>query len=254
MLEPDQDPWDPDAEDRWVSLLERHPEAFDSIDVLDDLACALELHPEGPALLAVGELQRVLVERAVRILRRAIDDQPVTADSGEPDSVTLPWIDGVNRAALRCLHTAHLLAFDRGELAAAREHAELLLRLNPDDNHGVRAEFMNQLLRDGDNEAALDLAARFADDTLAEIPYGRVLALVRLGREREAAAAAREAVERLPEVRRYLLRDRAKQPKVADYGITIGGKDQAWFYREQMRDLWLATPAALALIKRGSAA
>lgn len=200
-------------------------------------------------LQAVGGLQQPLVERAVRILRRALEEK---SNNPMPGTGTLPWLDTANRPALRCLYIAHALAAERGDLAGAREHAELLLELNPGDNHGVRAGLMNLLLAAGDDEVALALAARFPDDMLAEIPYGRVLALVRLGREREATVAARDAVDALPEVRRYLMRERAKRPKISEFGVSIGGKDQAWIYREEMRDVWLECPEALALVKRAA--
>jgi tetratricopeptide (TPR) repeat protein len=249
----DQDLWDSAVEDRWMSFLERHPEAFDSIDILDDLACAVELHPASHVLHAVGGLQQPLVERAVRILRRAVDDKfKDSAKNSVPDTVTLPWLDTANRPALRCLYTAHALAAERGDLAHAREYAVLLLRLNPGDNHGVRAGLMNLLLRAGDDEAALALAASFPDDMLAEIPYGKVLALARLGRQREATAAARDAAAALPEVRRYLMRERAKRPRIDAFGVRVGGKDQAWFYREDMRDVWLKSPEALALVRKAT--
>jgi tetratricopeptide (TPR) repeat protein len=256
----DEDPWDPDIEDGWMRFLERHPEAFDSIDILDDLAGVVELHPAGDVLHAMGSLQQPLVERVVRILRQALARQqeqelaPATEATSDNRklAVRMPWPDVTNRPALRCLHRAHGLAMALGELDRARAHAELLLALNPGDNHGARTGLMNLLLRLDDDEAALDLAARFPDDRLAEIPYGRVLALVRLGREREARAAAREAVEMLPEVRRYLIRERAKQPKIEAYGFQVGGKDQAWLYRAEMRDVWLACPEALTLVRRAA--
>jgi hypothetical protein len=243
----DEDPWDPDIEDRWMSFLERHPEAFDSIDILDDLICAVDMHPAAGVLYTVGGLQQPLVERAVRILRRAVAEQIGSSAQG---TVTLPWLDTANRPALRCLHAAHAFAGQRGDPVRAREYAELLLQLNPGDNHGVRAELMNLLLRAGDDEAALALAARFPDDMLAETPYGKVLALVRLGRSHEAVAAAQIAAERLPEVRRFLLREKAGQPEIKEFGIRIGGKDQAWIYREDMRTVWLETPEALAVIRK----
>jgi hypothetical protein len=126
----------------------------------------------------------------------------------------------------------------------------MLLRLNPADNHGMRAILMNTLLHTGDNVAALSLASRFPDDIFPELPYGRVLAFVRMGRDREASEAAQQAVDAFPEVRRYLMRERAKQPKLSPFGITLGGKDQAWLYREDMRDAWLEEPSAMALLKK----
>jgi hypothetical protein len=109
---------------------------------------------------------------------------------------------------------------------------------------------MNLLLRMGDDEAALGLAARFGDDLFPELRYGKVLALVRLGRDREAAEAVLSAVNALPEVRRYLMRERAAQPPIDPMGVAFGGKDQAWLYRDAMRDLWLRHPAALALVRK----
>ena len=70
----------------------------------------------------------------------------------------------------------------------------------------------------------------------------RGLALVRLGGEGEAAEAVLRAVNALPEVRRYLMRERAAQPPLDPRWVTFGGKDQAWLYRDAMRDLWLRHP------------
>jgi hypothetical protein len=109
---------------------------------------------------------------------------------------------------------------------------------------------MNLLLRAGEDEAALALAARYEGDLFAELSYGRVLALSRLGWERDAAVAAAQAIEDLPEVAKFLTRERARQPKLSAHGVTIGGKDQAWIYRQEMRDVWLANPAAMALIEK----
>jgi hypothetical protein len=33
-------------------------------------------------------------------------------------------------------------------------------------------------------------------------------------------------------------------------GVQYGGDDQAWLYREAMRDLWLETPGAIDWLKR----
>lgn len=238
------DPWEPAIEDRWMAFLERHPEAFDSIDILDDLACAIELHPAIDMPGVVTSLQQPLVERAESILCHTLEA------TDAPRDPHLPWFGTDNRPALRCLFRAMVLAGEHGDSARERDSAERLLRLNPDDNHGVRAELMNWLLQSGDDQAALALAARYGDDLFAELRYGEVLALVRLGRQRDAAEAAQRAVDALPEVRRYLMRERAAQPRIDPHGVSIGGKDQAWLYREAMRDVWLRHPAALELVRK----
>jgi hypothetical protein len=220
------------------------PGSVRHIEILDDLASATELHPAGGMLGVNASLQQPLVERAERILRHALD----AADA--PETPRLPWLDPANRPVLRCLFRALMLATEHGDPVRVRERAERLLRLNPDDNHGVRAQLMNLLLRERDDAAALALAERYGDDMFPELLYGKVLALLRLGRDREAAEAAQHAVDALPEVRRYLMRERAAQPQIDPRGVTFGGKDQAWLYRETMRDLWLRHPTGLALVRK----
>jgi len=33
-------------------------------------------------------------------------------------------------------------------------------------------------------------------------------------------------------------------------GVTFGGDDQAWIYRDEMRGVWLKTPGAIDWLKR----
>ena len=237
-------PWDPDDEDVWMDFLDRHPEAFDSVDVLDDLATAVELHPMSDSMSIQDEMQLPLVERGVRILRQAV------GEAVPPGDRPLRWVDAGNRPGLRCLTRAQFLAMERGDLEQARTHAELLLALNPGDNHGMRTSLMNIYLRAGQDEAAVELASRYEDDMFAELPYGRVLALVRMGRMDAASEAARLAVNRLPEVRRYLMRERAREPRMDPRGVALGSKEQAWIYRDEMHDVWVGEPEAMALIRR----
>ena len=237
-------PWDPDAEDAWMGFLDRHSEAFDIVDVLDDLATAAELHPMGDSMYFREAMQAPLVERGARILRQAV------GEAGPPGDGRLQWADARNRPGLRCLARAQSLAMERGDVERARAHAELLLALNPNDNHGMRTSLMNIYLRTGQDEAAVAVASRYEDDMFAELPYGRVLALVRMGRRDAASEAARRAVNALPEVRRYLIRERARQPRIDPYRVALGSKEQAWIYRDEMREVWLGEPEAMALIRR----
>ena len=237
-------PWDLSAEDVWMGFLERHSKAFDSVDVLDDLATAVELHPMSDSFNLQEAMQAPLVERGARIVRQAV------VEAGTPGDRCLQWADARNRPGLRCLARAQALAMERGDNERARAHAELLLALNPGDNHGMRTSLMNLYLRTGQDEAAVALASRFEDDMFAELPYGRVLALVRMGRRDEASEAARHAVNALPEVRRYLMRERARQPRIDPYSVAVGSKEQAWIYRDEMRDVWVGVPEAMALIRR----
>ncbi|NKN34578.1 SEC-C metal-binding domain-containing protein [Marichromatium bheemlicum] len=225
----------------WLDHLLGHPELADSLEVLDDLATALYAHPESTLPWMEHALLRPLLERAWTMINNA-------APADGP--YHLPWSITANRPALRLVFRRYLCLSAEGEQTAATTTLETLLRLNPQDNHGIRAELMNHYLRAGLDERALALAARFPDDLLADLAYGEVLALYRLGEQERARQALGRAMHRLPRIPHYLTRKRIKRPQLDPYGITPGGEDQAWLYREAMRDVWVAEPGVLAWLKR----
>jgi tetratricopeptide (TPR) repeat protein len=228
----------------WSDYLLAHPEAADSLDVLDDLATALYEHPESVLPWVAHALLRPILDRAWGILVQAL---PARA------ACQIPWSRARNRPALRLLFRRYLCQMEEGEPQGGAETLETLLRLNPSDNHGVRAELMNHYLRAGEDEKALALARRFPDDVLADLAYGEVLALYRLGEQDGARAALRTAARRLPRVPQYLTRKRIKRPRLSPLGMTPGGEDQAWLYREAMRDVWESEPGLLKWMKRVTA-
>ena len=228
-------------EEGWIRFLLEHPDAADSLDILDDLATALYLHPESSLPWVARALLVPVLERGRRIVEHSL----VSAQ----DRV-IPWTVQDNRPALRLLFRLYLFREEGRYETEAGRILETLLRLNPDDNHGVRAELMNHYLRRGEDEHALELATRFPEDPLADLAYGEVLALYRLGRRDRAARALSHAVGRLPRIPHYLTRKRVRQPPVSPAGVTPGGDDQAWLYREAMRDVWEAEPGVLAWLKK----
>ncbi len=237
-LAEDTDVWNEPA---WIDYLLNFPKVADSLEILDDLATALYVHPESALPWISHALLRPLLERAWLILQQVLP----------PDDVRcIPWSSAANRPALRLLFRRYLCQIQAGEQDGAMNTLETLLRLNPNDNHGARAELMNLYLRHGKDERALVLAHRFPNDLLADLVYGEVLALYRLGREDRARSVLNSAMRRLPRIPGYLTRKRIKQPRLNPLGITPGGDDQAWLYREEMRDVWAAEPGILDWLKR----
>ncbi|WP_295456674.1 hypothetical protein [uncultured Thiodictyon sp.] len=230
--------------DQWSDFLLAHPEAADSLDCLDDLATALYEHPESSLPWISHALLRPLVDRAWALVTGALPPQA---------AYYLPWARQHNRPLLRLLFRRYLCQLEEGQPQGAALTLETLLRLNPQDNHGVRAELMNHYLRSGEDQQALALVRRFPDDLLADLAYGEVLALYRLGEQERARTALGTAVHRLPRIPHYLTRKRIKRPRVNPVGVTPGGDDQAWMYREAMRDVWEAEPGILSWLKRVTA-
>ena len=217
------------AIDDWLPWLDANPQALDSLTILDDIVRLLVwLEPHTGA--EDNRWTMVLLARAAAMLTKG---WPKTKAG------TLPWLFEENRTALRLLW--QYIERIREDSNRAERFERLYLRLNPNDNHGIRAPMVNRLLADGRDADALAIAERYPDDMHAELPYGRVLALYRLGRLDEAAAALEDAKRDLPLVPDYLLRKRVETPEMNEFGVQLGGEDQAWLYREDMREVWMAT-------------
>lgn len=228
----------------WLGFLDRHPEAADSLDILDDLITAVYGHPDSALTWVRYTLLWPLVERARLILELA-----APADSPH----TLPWDLALNRPGLRLLFHRYLTQVEAGQDAAAFNSLRTLLRLNPWDQHGLRADLMNHYLRSGEDEAALTLAQAYPDDWLVELVYGEVLALYRRGAAQQARQALGRALRRLPLIPRYLTQKRIARPQPQVPTPHPASDETAWFYRESMRDVWSAVPGLLDWLKRQQA-
>ena len=240
MLAPDGDLWSPAVENEWMTFLEANEAAFDSLDILDDLANAVHAHEQSSMAGFDELLLQPILRRAEVIIQLAVSQH---------DGVRLAWVCMENRPALRCLVNLAYLEERLGNERAMVDIAEQVLGLNPDDNHGLRCMIINDHLRRDNDLGALRLAERYPADLNPDIAYGHALALFRLGRMGDANAAIQDAVANLPKVPRYLLAKRIRQPKLDPVGVIFGGDDQAWLYRQEMRVVWQATPGALDWIK-----
>jgi tetratricopeptide (TPR) repeat protein len=238
----DHDPWVPMMADPWLTFLEGNPAAFHSVDVLDDLGAALNLLRESGLFWSTDALVEGLGRRCAGILDRALTDVPAGSH--------LPWAMPQNRAALRMESRLGMALISTRREADAFEQEMRLLRLNPGDNHGVRASVMNRLLSAGRDEEAVALAERYPDDAIVEVAYGSVLALYRLGRHADALAALETARNMSPKVVDYLVRGRVRKPSLDGHYLRHGGDDEAWYYREHMREIWVAVPGLLAWLKQ----
>jgi hypothetical protein len=211
----------------WLDLLRAEPVLWQSFDVLDDLAMAVN------ALGVLGAQQRIeapLLERASVLLRMAVGDDQLAQ---------VPWGCVANRPALRCVAARLHATLESGDAALARELAEwLVLRLNPNDNHGMRGTLARLYLAAGQAEQAIALSDRYPDD-FAEMSLNRVLALFMGQRRGEALTSFAEAVRNHSAAVKMLLAEQPRRPRRGrEYGITVGGDEEAWLYCKQHLHLW----------------
>jgi tetratricopeptide (TPR) repeat protein len=200
-----------DCADAWVLLGEHAP----------DLERAMELYAEG---VSAGE--------------RALGAETFTQEAGHfwDRVATRPYM----RA--RCGLAQTLEALDRRD--EALDHYRDLLRLNPNDNQGVRDLMLPLLVVAGRDDEALALLDRFADDPSAVWRYGR--ALVTYRREGESAAAAarlRDALRANRRVAKYL---HGADPLPAQDPETyaFGSEEEAVIAGHCLVEAWQATPGA----------
>ncbi len=236
------DPWD--EEEDWATFLDEHPQAWDSVDILDDLATALMIHPMIGERAFTEQMLMPILDRAVSIIEQTL---------AQEKAPRLAWVVAENRPMLRTCARLAMWNFRLGDIERGVALCERLCTLNPHDNHGLRCVLIEEYLRAGRDHDAVELAARYANDTFAETRFGNVLALYRLQRIEAAHEALSHAAEDLPEVLRYLLPKRIRQPKTDDGpGMSMGSEEQAWFYRVAFREEWERTPGALAWLKKAS--
>jgi tetratricopeptide (TPR) repeat protein len=185
------------------------------------------------------EAARELLEQGVAAGERALGPDPFEEDVGYFWGLieTRPYMRA--RAAL----AETLWALGRREEAVA--HQRELLRLNPNDNQGVRyrqAEYLLALERD---EELDELFAAYEDDAAAAFAYTKALAAFRRqGDSPESRALVAEARERNPHVPAYLSgRDRLPV-RVPDY-VGFGDPSEAVDYAMGAKAQWESVPGAL---------
>lgn len=222
-----------------LQWLAQNPVAYQSFDILELWLADLD---ELPELHGVEEAVFLpLLQHAKAILRRVIAKH-------HAETCRLEWGWHENRPALRLMER---LAMQYRELGRTAEAVQIMSwmvgMLNPHDNQGMRMILIHDLLRMGRSKEAIALGAQYPDD-FAAMRYGRALALYMNEDTDAAQTALRDACERYPEVRKMLLADKPRKPKLNAGYITLGGKDEAWAYRSEQRDLWQSS-GGLAWLK-----
>jgi tetratricopeptide (TPR) repeat protein len=141
------------------------------------------------------------------------------------------------------LGLAHCLEdLDRREEAI--EHYRELIRLNPDDNQGVRYSLLAALLLAGRDDEAAALLEQFGDEPTALWLYGRALSIFRReGDSRNARECLRVALRgnrHVPQI----LADPDAWPGLEPAAYSLGSREEAAVFDTHLGEAWRATPDA----------
>ena len=149
----------------------------------------------------------------------------------------LPWQHPGNQPAL-CLAADHARHFsapgDDTALAPLRWSVRVA---NPSDETGLRDLLVHSLASCGHAAEALVVAEHAApDDTFSR--HGRVLALFALGQRDNARQALRECQAASPQIWKTLSAKAPRKPKMQPGVYALGGRDEAWIYRQAYLEYW----------------
>lgn len=123
-------------------------------------------------------------------------------------------------------------------------HYADMLRLNPNDNQGVRDLLLAALLAVDDTARAQELLRQY-DDASAAWAYGQALVSFRLEGDSTAARRhLREALRTNPHVPTSLL-GRQRSPKERPPFYSVGSAEEAVLCAEEQMAAWQAAPGAL---------
>ncbi|WP_106477047.1 SEC-C domain-containing protein [Phytohalomonas tamaricis] len=159
------------------------------------------------------------------------------------------WDDGDNAIVFR-LGLALVIGMERGDRRRSRELAERLLKLDDEDNLGLRELVLEQLLREDRNIEALKLIESIEesgddDRRWLGLLIGRALALFRLSRRDEARQALENVQAANAHVLSLLINENPRREPLSDDAPSPGSRAEAWQYRILMRDQWVTTQGAL---------
>jgi len=138
------------------------------------------------------------------------------------------------------------------ERSEAIYHHQEMLRLNPNDNQGIRHQLLTEYMEEGMDKEAKHLLSEYDDDASATWLYNRALLLFKQGDSKKARLRLLEAIQYNPHVPGYLLK-RKRLPKQLPPYVGFGDKNEAVYYVTEAGYLWSQQSGALDWLQRVSA-
>jgi tetratricopeptide (TPR) repeat protein len=204
---------------------------------------ALELDPDcADAYVVLAENSSSLQDR-LEYYRRGVEagERALGPKSFEEDA-GLFWKIARTRPYMRARQGLAESLADAGRPDEAIEHFRELLRLNPEDNQGIRFQYLASLLAAGRNAEAARALKEFEDDS-AHAAYTRVLLAYRLsGPSASAARELHEALSVNPYAAEFL--DGPSRPP-APSRYAPGDEDEGRLVAGDLWDAFQGTPGVL---------
>jgi hypothetical protein len=234
-------------QDLVFDLMERAWEADKPADGAKWARKALAINPdELDAYVLLAKATTTTAEKIALLSEGARRGKKIWAAEIKRPAQSHFWLDMDTRPFLRNVHWLALLQWEADERGEAILNAEFLLRLNPNDNQGIRYLLLNWLPVLGKWEGHSRLLKKYKSDSGTDYLYARCLNLFCGGQDSNAALA--EAIEANPHVSAYLAETKRQPPDddnpLPGY-VSPGSESEAHAYAEAAREAWLSVPGAL---------
>jgi len=230
------DAWEASGEKRRISLAKK------ALKVCDLCADAYVLLASEAAETLEEELR--YYQRGVAAGEEALGSGPFKNDVGYFWGLleTRPYMRA--RAGLaECLWE-----LDRREEAVA--HLWDLLRLNPDDNQGLRYLLLSKLFAVDDLDGVERILAEYEEEGFANWSYSRALLLFKRHGPSEAAVTALKAAVKCNGYVPNLLSGMEPMPMFTPSHYTQGSREEAIIYAMANKENWAAAEGALAWLAK----
>ncbi len=232
--------WESDKSKERIKLAE------EALSISSDCADAYNLLAEESGTI---EEAKELYQKGVEAGRRMLGEEMFqeVLEKGEEGHF---WGYTPSRSYMRARVGFMECLWGLGECEEAILHAKEMLKLNANDNQGIRYVLMAYLmdLKKYDEVEKL-LNAGSADDCTAEWFYTRaLLAFVKGGDSKKAERELKTALRENFYVVEYLT-EKKKIPRNLPDRITLGGEDEGFCYADRYLNAWKNVPGAIDWLK-----
>ena len=237
-------------------LGEAQDKAFDAMESADPAERirlareALDLSPLCADAYLVLARETKDAQAALPLYRQACEAgaEALGAEAFEEDAGHF-WGLIETRPYMRARQELAMALWEVGEREAAAQHYREMLRLNPNDNQGIRYLLIDALLALGAEAEAERLLEQYEKDGSAAMAWSAaLLAFRRDGRSKAADAALKRAIDANPHVPDYLL-GRRKLPESLPALIGLGDRNEAIAYVHGAAPIWAETEGARAWVE-----
>ena len=170
----------------------------------------------------------------------------------DPDNDIFPWVIESNRSFLSFLLEHASMKRDIEGVNKSTPYFEYILKLNPNDNQGVRDILASNYLKTNQPDKVIELSKQFHGDLSSGLAMGKVIAWYKLGEISQAKKYYQKYKKYLQHLAEELLATDHPEPSFDDSpfgGVLMGSREEAYLYWIEQGVVWQGTKGALEWLR-----